>query len=80
MYTMTEELIGTALRLDIEVLKNNSGKWMLYSQAIAAIMSNRMEEFSMTQRALAEKMNCSQQYISKLFKGRKICHWKPCAK
>jgi AraC-like DNA-binding protein len=68
MYTMTEELTDTALRLGIEVVKNNSGKWMLYSQAIAAIMSNRMEEFSMTRRALAEKMNCSQQYISKLFK------------
>ncbi|WP_337864360.1 helix-turn-helix transcriptional regulator, partial [Paraprevotella clara] len=44
--------------------------WMYYSQAIAATMSNRMEELGMTQRALAEKMNCTQQYVSKVLKGR----------
>ena len=31
---------------------------------------NRMEELGMTQRALAEKMNCTQQYVSKVLKGR----------
>ena len=30
----------------------------------------RMEELGMTQRALAEKMNCTQQYVSKVLKGR----------
>ena len=30
----------------------------------------RMGELSMTQRALAEKMNCTQQYVSKVLKGR----------
>ena len=29
-----------------------------------------MEELGMTQRALAEKMNCTQQYVSKVLKGR----------
>lgn len=43
---------------------------MLYSQMIATIMSTRMEQFDMTQKALAVKMNCSQQYISKVLKGR----------
>ena len=28
-------------------------------------------ELGMTQRALAEKMNCTQQYISKMLKGQK---------
>lgn len=29
-----------------------------------------MEQLGMTQKALAVKMNCSQQYISKVLKGR----------
>ena len=34
-------------------------------------MSNRMEELGTTQRALSEKMNCTQQYVSKVLTGRK---------
>ena len=70
MYTMAEEKIGNALEPGKEVMANKGEKWMYHSQAIAAIMSDRMEELGMTQRALAEKMNCTQQYISKVFKGR----------
>ena len=29
-----------------------------------------MEDLHMTQKALAEKMGCSQQYVSKILKGR----------
>ena len=39
----------------------------------AGYSSNHVEpngELSMTQRALAEKMNCTQQYVSKVLKGR----------
>lgn len=70
MYTMAEEQIDTVLGLDVETVENKGEKWMCHSQAIAAIMSNRMEELGMTQRALAEKMNCTQQYVSKVLKGR----------
>ncbi len=28
-----------------------------------------MEELGLTQKALAEKMDCSQQYVSKVLKG-----------
>ena len=45
--------------------------WTQYSQCIALIMSKRMTELGLTQRMLAEKMNCSQQYISNVLKGRK---------
>ena len=41
-----------------------------HSQMIANIMSARMKELGMTQKMLAEKMNCTQQYISKILKGR----------
>lgn len=44
--------------------------WLIYSQMIANIMSARMKELEMTQKMLAEKMNCSQQYVSKILKGR----------
>lgn len=45
--------------------------WTQYSQSIAAIMSKRMAELGLTQRMLAEKMDCSQQYISNVLKGEK---------
>ena len=31
-----------------------------------------MKKLGMTQKKLAEKMNCTQQYISKILKGREI--------
>lgn len=33
-------------------------------------MSSRMVELGLTQRNLAKKMNCTQQYVSKVLKGR----------
>ena len=33
-------------------------------------MLDRMEELGMSQKQLAEKMNCSPQYISKVLRGR----------
>lgn len=44
--------------------------WLSHSQMIANIMSARMKELGMTQKKLAEKMNCTQQYISKILKER----------
>lgn len=70
MYTMAEKQIDTVLGLVEGTEENKDEKWMCHSQAIAATMSNRMEELGMTQRALAEKMNCTQQYVSKVLKGR----------
>jgi len=45
--------------------------WAEYSRAIAAAMLKRMSELGLTQRMLAGKMNCTQQYISKVLKGQK---------
>lgn len=39
------------------------------SQAIALMMLERMEEEHVTQKMLAERMDISQQYVSKLLKG-----------
>ena len=53
---------------DFEWRKANWG-WLRYSQYIAIRMMSRMDELHMTQVVLAEKMGCSQQYVSKILKG-----------
>ena len=45
--------------------------WEKYSRQIVLAMSERMAELGMTQQMLAEKMNCTQQYVSKVLKGQK---------
>ena len=44
--------------------------WLRYSQHIAMMMLDKMEELGMTQKHLAELMGCSQQYVSKVLKGQ----------
>ena len=70
IHTMAEEKIDNTLGEVKNIMENKREDWVCHSQAIAATMSNRMEELGMTQRALAEKMNCTQQYVSKVLKGR----------
>ena len=45
-------------------------EWFRYSQYIAIRMLSRMDELHITQTVLADKMGCSQQYISKVLKGK----------
>lgn len=44
--------------------------WLRYSQMVAMKMLDRMEQLGLTQKMLAEKMGCSQQYVSKVLKGK----------
>ena len=44
--------------------------WLRYSQHIAMMMLDRMEELNITQKQLSELMGCSQQYISQVLKGQ----------
>lgn len=44
--------------------------WLRYSQQIAMMMLDKMEELNLTQKKLSERMGCSQQYISKILKGQ----------
>lgn len=44
-------------------------EWRRYSQGIAMIMLDRMEELGLTQKCVAEQMGCSQQYVSRVLKG-----------
>lgn len=43
--------------------------WLAYSRKIAICTTMAMDEQSLTQRQLAERMGCSAQYISRLLKG-----------
>lgn len=43
--------------------------WLCHSQRIAVQVLLKMREEHLTQKVLAERMNCSQQYISKILKG-----------
>ena len=44
--------------------------WLRYSQQIAIKMLEKMNELNLTQQSLAERMNCSQQYVSKVLRGQ----------
>ena len=41
-----------------------------HSQYIAMLMLEKMDELSLTQKALAERMGCTQQYVSKILRGK----------
>lgn len=43
--------------------------WLRYSQRIAMMMLDRMEQLGLTQKSLASRMGCTQQYVSKILKG-----------
>ncbi|MCM1348531.1 MAG: helix-turn-helix transcriptional regulator [Firmicutes bacterium] len=44
-------------------------EWLRYSQRIAMMMLDKMEELGLTQKSVAERMGCSQQYVSRVLKG-----------
>ncbi|MDE6309570.1 MAG: helix-turn-helix transcriptional regulator [Muribaculaceae bacterium] len=49
--------------------RNVNNTWLRYSQRIAIMMLDKMEELGLTQKSVAERMGCSQQYISRVLKG-----------
>lgn len=51
--------------------------WLRYSQHIAMMMLDKMEELKMNQKQLSELMGCSQQYVSRFLKDKKTCPLKP---
>ncbi len=58
------------LRKHTDTKHNDNRDWIQRSQEIALRMMNNMDEQNLTQRALAERMGCTQQYISKVLKGQ----------
>lgn len=56
-------------REDAEWRRDN-WSWLRHSQRIAVKVLLQMKQMGLTQKALAERMNCSLQYVSKILKGK----------
>ena len=56
-------------REDAEWRRDN-WSWLRHSQRIAANVLLQMKQQGLTQNALAERMGCTQQYVSKILKGK----------
>ena len=50
--------------------RQQNKSWLRYSQLVAIRMLEQMETENLTQKALAERLGCSQQYVSKILKGQ----------
>ena len=48
----------------------NNWDWLKHSTRIALKAKKRLAELGLTQKELAEKMGCSQQYVSLIFQGK----------
>lgn len=50
--------------------RRTNWSWMRHSQKIAVKVLLQMKQMGLTQKALAERMDCTQQYVSKILKGK----------
>ena len=50
--------------------RRDKWSWLRHSQKIAVKVLLQMKQEGLTQKALAERMNCTQQYVSKILKGK----------
>jgi antitoxin component HigA of HigAB toxin-antitoxin module len=50
--------------------RRDNASWLRHSQHIAVTVLLKMKELNLTQKALAERINCTQQYVSKILKGK----------
>ncbi len=50
--------------------RRENASWLRHSQQIAVKVLLKMKELHLTQKALAERMDCTQQYVSKILKGK----------
>lgn len=50
--------------------ENADHDWLMYSARIALAVAKEMDAQHITQALLAQKMGCTQQYVSKILKGK----------
>ena len=50
--------------------RRENASWLRHSQQIAVKVLLKMKELQLTQKALAERMSCIQQHVSKILKGK----------
>ena len=49
--------------------RRENKKWLRYSRKIALVLLSYMKQEHLTQAAIAEKIGCTQQYVSRILKG-----------
>lgn len=49
--------------------RRENREWLNYSRRIAVKLLSYMKREHLTQSAMAERMDCTQQYVSKILKG-----------
>ena len=49
--------------------RRENWSWLRHSQKIAVKVLLEMKKEGLTQKGLAERMNCTQQYVSKILRG-----------
>ena len=49
--------------------RRENHEWLRYSQRIALLLLSFMKKEHLTQAAIAERLGCTQQYVSKILKG-----------
>lgn len=49
--------------------RHKNKAWLRHSQHIAVMLLEYMKREQLTQSAMAEKLGCTQQYVSKILKG-----------
>ena len=50
--------------------RRDNWSWLQHSQKIAVKVLLQMKAQGLTQKVLAERMHCTQQYVSKILKGK----------
>ena len=50
--------------------RRDNWSWLQHSQKIAVKVLLQMKKQGLTQKALAERMDCTQQYVSRILKGK----------
>lgn len=49
--------------------RKDNKSWLRFSQHVAVLLLSYMKQEQLTQAAMAERLGCTQQYVSKMLKG-----------
>jgi len=52
------------------VWRRDNAAWLRYSQHIAVLLLSFMKKENLTQQGMADRLHCTQQYVSKILKGK----------
>jgi len=50
--------------------RRDNAAWLRYSQHIAVLLLSYMKKENLTQQGMADRLHCTQQYVSKILKRK----------